>query len=774
MKFKIIEILCVLTFIFPTVLSSCNPSQNNDTPQRSSQQTNDPNNNEGDDIITTLGKFISCTKVTPVSAAKTINNNGMSGLNSSVHLHSTDKNDAFISDTAPVLVYDFEKIERLGYMYIWNLNAEGLLDCGLKDVKIEYSVDGEKYYSLSDKNFTLARALEEENIKYAGNAANNQNDGERTPIDFGGVSARYVKITALSNYSGSRYGLSEIRFFNYKTRPTKGSEIYAFSSAPLAFNSAENVSNGVNLRQDTVSSDKSTAWSTPIGKDIKENFILINLDGQYPVDKITIYNYNVNGEYDRGIESFKIEYCTDTPYVLENDKIDYTKGDWISLGNVKKMPASTSEGCASIDIDFNGKSAQYIKITPHSNFGAENVGIAAVKVFADKGIATVPEYEWTGLLSNEGSFPYQKSAESGTDGLGWLFADGIFSTCIGGSNATGTSDENTKTMFIFSDTFYGNFKNYFPATNRDSYGLGMNLAGGVNHSMAYLVGNRPDPRNITFWYRNGSGNGNIIPERDWLTGLVSIGKYAYTFGMRFNSIWMPDLIDFAKIKLDDSGKPNLSKAPEYRSNATVMYEADGYTYLFGTAILNNTVGSAATPNPDGYIYIYGYRSSSGSKKPIVARSTEANFENEKLWEFYDGSNWVNGIENTAVIGNVEVSSEYSVHYAKSGKYQGKLILCYTEYCESGDIRISTSDSFEGRFDTSKLIYHCNERQDIFKLTNDNDVYAYNAKCHPHLSKDGELLISYNVNSHNFDKTKAAMEYLFPHFVVMYEIKDSSK
>ena len=32
---------------------------------------------------------------------------------------------------------------------------------------------------------------------------------------------------------------------------------------------------------------------------------------------------------------------------------------------------------------------------------------------------------------------------------------------------------------------------------------------------------------------------------------------------------------------------------------------------------------------------------------------------------------------------------------------------------------------------------------------DLDFYAYNAKAHPNLSKPGEILISYNVNSFDF-------------------------
>ena len=32
---------------------------------------------------------------------------------------------------------------------------------------------------------------------------------------------------------------------------------------------------------------------------------------------------------------------------------------------------------------------------------------------------------------------------------------------------------------------------------------------------------------------------------------------------------------------------------------------------------------------------------------------------------------------------------------------------------------------------------------------DPDIFVYNAKAHPHLSRPGELLISYNVNTFDF-------------------------
>ena len=725
-------------------------------------------------MIRTLGKFINCKSVIPSEAETTMNNQGMSGLNSSIHLHSTKIEDAYMTENRPVLVYEFERIYRLGYLYIWNLNAEGMLDCGLREVVIEYSVDGVRYTALTEKPIVLARALEEENERYRGNCANNQDDGNRTPVDFGGVCAKFVRIKALSNYGGKQYGLSEVRFFAYKTRPNKGEEIYAFSMVPNAPDYSENLSNGVNRCGDLITDKADLAWSVEVGEDIKENFILIDLDGSYPVDRLRLYNHNVSGQYNNGVERFTLQYSVKRPNRMKKKsdgyEISYEDCDWIDFGEVRTIPASDCNHCGEIEVDLQGIRAQYLKIIPESNYGGKRVGLSAIQVFAASGIAVAPEYEWSGLLSNEGSFPYQQSMESGGSDEGWLFADGIYTVNLNGSEKPGSADQETRTMFIFSDTFYGNFANY-SSGKYGTYGNTMNICEGVNHSMAYLIGNKPDPRKLSFWLHNGASKGNIINARDWLTDLVCIDQQVYFYGMRFNDIWMPDSMDMVRINLDEKKMPHLSDYPEMRGEAKVMYQDDTYFYLLGPGVFDNTHAAMATPSPDGYIYWYGYRSTKGSKKPIVGRTRPENIELEELWEFYDGSEWVKGIENCGIIGDVEVSSEYSVHYVSSGKYAGKYVLCFTELCESGNIMISVADELTGPFDYNKTetIYHCNEKVDVFATTGDDDVYAYNAKCHPHLSAEGEMLISYNVNTHNFDKNKIALEYIFPHFVVLYEI-----
>lgn len=764
MFLRILSLLCLACLLLPVSLSSCKGNNNNDGEHNT--VTEDIWGDESGHPV--LGRFINCAGIEPSLAKTTINNKGMSGLRSSVHLHGTAAKDSYIAESAEPIIYDLGFVQRVGYMYIWNCNVSGKLDCGLKEVTVEYSTDGENYKPLRSGKYTLARALDEENEAYGGNAANNL-EGDRAPVSFRGELARYVRITPESNYGGEGYGLSEVRFFSYKTRPEKGGKIYGFASTPGIASSAENLINGYSLDGEKITSDKSRMWSIPADK-MSDGFIIIDLDGNFPIETLRVYNYNDPDDLASGVKTFDVEYTDAAPSDISGKSLDYSKGNWQSLKKNVALDMS-GESCAYVDIDFKGRNAQFIKLTPSANHGGALVGLSGIEFYAAAGLASSPSYEWDGLLSCEGSFPYQQSVVNGQKGTGWLLADGIFSVNLNGDNAPGGANADTRTMFIFSDTMFGTFKDY-PDGKYGVYGKSIDLQGSVNHSFAYLIGDKPDPRNLRIYLHNGkSKTGNIALYRDWLTGLTVVNGNAYTWGMRFNANWSADQMDFIKVKLDENLDINISSQPKVTQKAKMLLSKDGHDYMFGTAVLNNTKEAGSTPDPDGYIYIYGYRSGWLSKKPIVARTTPEDFEDEEKWEFYNGKEWKTGIENTDIIGDVEVSAEYSVHYVTEGMFAGKYVMCYTEGTNSGKLCVSVSDKPYTGFDKGRVVYFCNDRNELFDSTGDNGVYTYNAKAQVHFAPSGEILMSYNVNTYNFDSNRSALEYLFPHFVSIYEIKE---
>jgi len=120
-------------------------------------------------------------------------------------LHGVDAKTMWLSlKTGPQptwIQYEFDQVYKIDRMMVWNSNQamEPVLGLGVKDVTIEYSPDGITWDAVGD--FELA-----------------QGTGEALPsetLDLGGVMAKYVKLTILSNWGGilPQYGLGEVRFF---------------------------------------------------------------------------------------------------------------------------------------------------------------------------------------------------------------------------------------------------------------------------------------------------------------------------------------------------------------------------------------------------------------------------------------------------------------------------------------------------------------------------------------------------------------------------------
>jgi hypothetical protein len=100
--------------------------------------------------------------------------------------------------------YDLGRVYKLDEMWVWNSNEslEKTIGIGFKEAVIDYSLDGVEFATLGTTHqFNPAPGTAD----YAHN----------TTIDFEGISARYVRLTAMSNFKGilDQYSLSEVRFF---------------------------------------------------------------------------------------------------------------------------------------------------------------------------------------------------------------------------------------------------------------------------------------------------------------------------------------------------------------------------------------------------------------------------------------------------------------------------------------------------------------------------------------------------------------------------------
>jgi len=137
-----------------------------------------------------------------MGAQNTVNGSGLGSLGQ----HSTDATQMWTTtDAKPHWIrFEFEDVYRLHEMWVWNSNQviEPMLGLGAKDVAIEYSLDGQTWTALDGvPEFAQAPGA-------PGYEAN-------TTVDFGGVDARFVKLTINANWGGvaPQTGLAEVRFF---------------------------------------------------------------------------------------------------------------------------------------------------------------------------------------------------------------------------------------------------------------------------------------------------------------------------------------------------------------------------------------------------------------------------------------------------------------------------------------------------------------------------------------------------------------------------------
>lgn len=189
-----------------------------------------------------------------------------------------------------------------------------------------------------------------------------------------------------------------------------------------------------------------------------------------------------------------------------------------------------------------------------------------------------------------------------------------------------------------------------------------------------------------------------------------------------------------------NGKIDFSKTEQKMTNLYRKY--NGVTYNLGACFFNNTLKSKEK-NPDGYIYIYGYMNSSKDSveygnQLIVSRIKEDDFPNLNKLTFYSNGEFVSDILKATPVLN-HVSCEMSV-----SQDNGKYIAIFTYDVQSRYIAYSISLTPYGPFEEIHICYVCKENLCPH-------MYLYNAKAHPHLSHDGNILVSYNVNTSNFDE-----------------------
>ncbi len=314
----------------------------------------------------------------------------------------------------------------------------------------------------------------------------------------------------------------------------------------------------------------------------------------------------------------------------------------------------------------------------------------------------------------------------------WLGADGIYTANLSGDDSFGSAENNDKTVFFFSDTLMG---------ASDSDGKVVHSWAMPSHTSAVLEGNEPDKSNMRFVYGTGgnmSFHQHVFGERKWLYDCVVLNDKLYVFGFSPSGDWKPENTDMWEIPIRN-GEPQYSQYKKTANIKELIYRTSDDTYLY-------SFGMGISVDNDGYVYIYGYRDAMkewSRKDLIVSRIKKSDFPDFSKLTYWNGQVWGTSITEAQPVLR-SVSCEMSVSLIPSGPYKGKYIAVYTKDTQSENMAYAIGDSPVGPFDEPVIFYVAPEH-DKTSASGEGILYTYNAKAHPHLSKDGKLLVSYNCN-----------------------------
>lgn len=338
-------------------------------------------------------------------------------------------------------------------------------------------------------------------------------------------------------------------------------------------------------------------------------------------------------------------------------------------------------------------------------------------------IATAPE--WTNLFNR-------------TDG--WFGGDGIYSIAL--NEKESSPPKSKKTLFIFSDSMIGKVSDGKMEPN----------AVMIHNAVAVLDGHEPDPNKISFSWKkvNQKPESVFVPKTPltkagdyyWLgDGFVNeeLDNATFIFGYRIKSTG-GGAFGFAEVgnTLIKIKAGEALPFQNYEQKDTPFYlDYDGETGSFGAGIYINTKQTGEV-NADGYIYVYG--TFGKTKKLLVARVLPKYFENYSKWSYWDGANWQADIKQSAAVTD-QVSNELSLSQLPDGRYA----LVFQQSGIGRQICMQLGKTPYGPFGKVIKLWDTSEAIEL------KSFFTYNAKAHPCLSKKGELLISYNVNSFDFLK-----------------------
>jgi len=160
----------------------------------------------------------------------------------------------------------------------------------------------------------------------------------------------------------------------------------------------------------------------------------------------------------------------------------------------------------------------------------------------------------------------------------------------------------------------------------------------------------------------------------------------------------------------------------------------------------------------GYLYIYGIREAGPlNKQLLVARAPAASIEPFDTWRFYTArGEWSPQAAEAAPIAD-GLTSELSVERLKTGG-RDLLVMVQSEPVFGRRILVRTAPRPEGPWTRAAPVY------EVAGVAKNKTYFTYAAKGHAPLAREGELLITYVINSHDFWAMLGDAQIYRPRFV----------
>lgn len=382
------------------------------------------------------------------------------------------------------------------------------------------------------------------------------------------------------------------------------------------------------------------------------------------------------------------------------------------------------------------------------------------------GLSTVTPCDASAVFDSVWESRFQRTS-------GWTGADGVQSVDL----------MDGRILFLFGDTWIGRIENNRRGKNdhlvRNSIAV-FSKGPGKPGTMVFQWGNKGLPKQPRAWIEpagtpnrkqpNSSNSGDVQPEWLWPLGdgivipsVASDRKLLLFFErMRIDDRQQPPwnfrtagsvlvVIEHAEADINQ-WKPVIVPIP-YVSQTSKHSTGDSTASLsWGMALVAEIGESDVTST----LYIYGIRQSSATPNELVlAKAPLATPEDFGQWQFWTATGWKATPEDLKAI-ETEMTNEFSIDPLPDP--QSGLVLIQSDPFFRNDIWMRMADRPQGPFSPPIVVFSASS------LAGCNGCFAYAAKSHRFLSEPHGWMISFVVNSTNFEELFTNTDIYRPRFI----------